>query len=378
MTTKTETKTPDAALRFFMRPVKPGPCKVPAGALRFEAGPCEFGEAADGSRNVPVKITARTGQPIDHWYWGKIVHDLAGMKVHKKALPIDYAHYDDEVLGYVDKFETGSGDLVVAGELVPFGENDRASEVTHKAQNGVPYEASIFFTGPLVLEELGEGTSAEVNGYELKGPAVIIRQCNLRGVAVCPYGMDRNTKTQLKAGDADVPITIVIEENAPMAEKPNSQTTDPDPKQLSDAAQPSEKPGDAGKQTPPPLPGKQADKPPEQPADDAGKQGGPDDPRAECKRFLAAFGPQGATWFAEGKPFSEAQQLHADGQAEQIGVLKKKLAAANLGEEDPVSFQAADTPAGQGAVSPQLVSVLGENLGRFAASIKLPNRNGRA
>jgi len=394
MKTRTERNTPDAALRFFMGPVEPGPCKVPAGALRFDAGPCEFGEAADGSRNVPVKITARTGQPIDHWYWGKIVHDLAGMKVHKKSLPIDYAHYDNEVLGYVDRFETATGDLVVAGELVPFAENDRASEVAHKAQNKVPYEASIFFTGPLILEELSEGTSAKVNGYTLQGPAAIFRQWNLRGVAVCPYGMDRNTKTQLKAGDDDVTVTILKQENA-MGEKPNTQTTAPDAKQLSDGAQRPETPAGAGKKTPPPLPGKQAAGESAAALAESGEAAGDTTPETELvetgprdgfrnvatkpdgQKFLGAFGAEGGVWFAEGKTFAEAQDLHAKALAAENAQLKKKLAAANLGEKEPVSFQAPDESGGQSAVSPHLVSVLGENLGRFAASIKLPS-NGRA
>jgi len=370
--TKTETSQPATSPPFFLGPVKPGPCKVPAGALRFRAGTCEFGEAADDSRNVPVKITARSGKPVDHWFWGKVVHDLAGMKLHKKALPVDYLHSHDEVLGYLDRFETGSGDLVVSGELVPFREDDRASEVTHKAQHGVPYEASIFFSGPLKIEELSEGTSAKVNGYELEGPALIFRQWNLRGVAICPYGADRSTKTQLTAGD-ELPVTILNEEKAPMAEKPESQTTDPDAKQLQDGAPPA---GDAGKQTPPPLPNKQAAGQTAAAlaetgeADVDGKQANAGDPRAECKRFLDAFGPQGAPWFVEGKPFAEAQQLHAAALAKENEDLKKKLAAADRGEAGPVSFQAEEQAAGE--VPTQLGRTLGKRLGAFAASIKLP------
>jgi len=321
MTTKTETR------------------KVPAAAMRFEAGPCEFGEPADGSKNVPVKITARSGQPIDHWFWGKIVHDLAGMKLHKKSLPIDYVHWADEVLGYLDKFETGSGDLVVSGELVPYGDTDRAAEVAHKAQNGVPYEASIFFSGPLKLEELSEGTEAKVNGYSLQGPALIVRQWNLRGVAICPYGADRNTKTQFAAGD-EVSVLVSVQEASAMAEKPNKETTEPDPKQLSGEGQ-QQTAGETGKQTPPPLPDKQAEgaEPSKKPTEPAGKLAeGADDPRAECKRFIDAFGPEsGAKWFAEGKTFAEAQQLHAEAQAKEIEGLKQKLAGVDRGEEEALS-----------------------------------------
>lgn len=339
--------------------------KVPAEALRFSAGPCEFGQAADGSRNVPVRITARSGQPVDHWYWGKIVHDLKGMRLHKRTLPIDYAHYDDEVLGFLDKFETDSGALVVSGEIVPFGPVDRAAEVVHKAQNKVPYEASIFFSGPLKLEELAEGTEAEVNGYKLAGPALIVRQWNLRGVAICPYGMDRNTKTQLKAGD-EVPVEILSEEKTTMADQPHSKPQDetaPDPTQAGQLAEPAQ-----AKTTPPPLPTAQAagrEKP------EGGQQTAaatpPADPRAEAKKFVEAFGAQGATWFAEGKSFEEARQLQLAALKTENEGLKTRLAQVGGGEKEPLSFQAAEPD--KTAKTTQFKN-LPDGLARFAAGIK--------
>lgn len=338
---------------------------VPVEALRFEAGPCEFGAPGEGSGNVPVRITARSGQPIDHWYWGKIVHDLAGMRLHKKTLPIDYAHWSDEVLGYLDRFETESGDLVVAGELVPYGESDRASEVIHKAQHKVPYEASIFFAGPLKLEELSEGTDAKVNGYTIQGPALIVRQWNLRGVAICPYGADRHTKTQLTAGD-QVPVTILSEEKT-MADQTPATPPAPDanPNQLAEGA------AQEPKTTPPPLPATQSGgaPPPAAPLaageQAAAKPAAQPDPRAECKRFIDAFGAEhGGRWFGEGLAFEEAkdryiEQLKADKQA-----AAQKLAAVDRGEETPLSAKPED---GKAAGSQQLADNVGGGLAALAA-----------
>lgn len=171
--------------------------KVPAWALTCASGSVELAAAADHKgKTSPVRLKARSGQPIEHGFWGKIVHDLAGMRLHKSRLPIDYAHNDDEVLGYLNKFDASTGDLIASGALIPFKADDRASEVLHKMREGVPYEASIFFGGDgIKVQEVAEGEMAEVNGYRLDGPAVIVREWPLRGVAICPYGADMNTES---------------------------------------------------------------------------------------------------------------------------------------------------------------------------------------
>ena len=325
--------------------------KVPAEALRFAAGNCEFAEPTGETKNVPVSIVARTGQPISHWYWGKVIHDMEGLRLHKKSLPIDYAHYDVEVLGFLDRFETQTGDLVVGGELVPFTPEDRATEVIHKARNQVPYEASIYFSGPLRLEEIEQGATAEVNGYTVEGPAVIFREWSLRGVAICPYGYDRNTNTKLKAGDAgeqgEVPVEFCSKEKTAMPDptKPTDQLTEqkPDGELAQPESKPESKPEEkpAGELAQPES--KPESKPEEKPAGElAQPEAKPDEARAEVRRFIDAFGPEGATWFAEGKTFEQAQQAHSEKLAAENNELREKLQAADLGEEAPLSFADAD------------------------------------
>lgn len=169
---------------------------IPANALCFAGGEVSIGDNGEGSKTAPVKLKARSGLPIEHWFWGKVVHDLSGMRTHKPRLTIDYAHNDAEVLGYLNHFETESGDLIASGALTPFKEDDRASEVLFKMKQGVPYEASIFFGGDgIKIEEVGEGMMQTVNGRQFDGPGVIIREWPLRGVAICPYGADQNTES---------------------------------------------------------------------------------------------------------------------------------------------------------------------------------------
>src|SRR5207253_1789591 len=107
----------------------------------------------------------RSTQPVDHWYFGRIVHDLAGMSLSKQRLTIDYCHREDEVIGFANKFDTAGG-LVASGALTPFSDKDRASEVIFKSGEGVPYEASIFFDPvEMVLEYVPQGMAVPVNGF---------------------------------------------------------------------------------------------------------------------------------------------------------------------------------------------------------------------
>jgi len=177
---------------------------VPAAACCMNIGELELGDNGENAKSSPIRMTARSGKPINHWFWGSIVHDLSGMKLHKERLPIDYNHDASEVVGYLNHFETVEGNLVASGALTPFQEKDRATEIMFKAKAGVPYEASIFFGDP-VMEEIDEGQLAQVNGYEFVGPGVIVRQWNLRGVAICPYGADMNTASQLADGK-EIPV----------------------------------------------------------------------------------------------------------------------------------------------------------------------------
>lgn len=174
--------------------------KVPAQAFTFAVGEFELGNNGEAAKSAPFSMTARSGKPISHPYWGNIVHDFAGMQLHKNRIPIDYCHDSSKIIGYANKFNSESGDLVASGALVPYGENDLATEIIYKQKHGIPYEASISFAGgEPEIEEIEEGETAQVNGYELVGPAVIVRKWNLRGIAVCPYGADMNTDTSFSS-----------------------------------------------------------------------------------------------------------------------------------------------------------------------------------
>jgi hypothetical protein len=355
--------------------------QLPRAALQFRSE-CKFAAADPGTAGgdgakVPFTMTARTGDPIDHWYWGRIVHDMSGMELSKPTLPVDYCHSACEILGYADKFETQSNDLVVSGNVVPMpdDDDDRANEVIYKQGQGVPYEASIDWSGGApVIEYVPAGASVEVNGREFVGPGVVVRQWMLRGVAICPYGADPGTNTEFAGGDK-ITVTAI---NSPKGE--NLMNNKPNQSSGAEAAKPGEAAG-----TPPPGATQQAQQAaPAQAA--AGSEMKPE------QKYIQAFGDVGARWFLEKKSFEDCttefvQQLrksHTDELAAKdklfagekaaiqgdLDKANQKLAAIGRGDAG-VTFSNADG----GNVDPKttkLIQNLGPSLGRFAAGIKVP------
>jgi hypothetical protein len=183
--------------------------KVPQAACMFGGGVVELGDNGQAAKSAPIKLKARSGDPIEHWFWGKVIHDLAGMRTHKPRLTVDYGHNSDEVLGYLNHFDITSGDLIASGALTPWREDDRASEVMFKMRQGVPYEASIFFGGDgIKIEEVPQGMVQTVNGRQFEGPGIIVREWPLRGVAICPYGADQNTESSMLSSDGGNTVSV--------------------------------------------------------------------------------------------------------------------------------------------------------------------------
>lgn len=289
---------------------------VPIAACRMNVGELDMGDNGDNAKSAPIRMTARSGQPIHHWFWGRIVHDLAGMKLHKDRLPIDYNHDASEVVGYLNHFETVEGNLVASGALTPFQEKDRATEIMFKAKAGVPYEASIFFGDP-VMEEIDEGQSTQVNGYEFAGPGVIVRQWNLRGVAVCPYGADMNTASQFTDGK-EIPVQFLnrsdmetnnINAEGAIAPVEAEKTELAEVQQTVEAAQPVK----SEAITVPPG-----------------------------KAFMDAFGEvDGALYFAKGVSMEEAMTAHIKKLSDENAQLRASLAQrAERGMPAPLEFRA--------------------------------------
>lgn len=312
---------------------------APDEAMRFTAS-VQFVAADAAKPGVhPVKMIARTKGVMSHWYWGTAIHDMAGMRVHKAKIPIDYEH--GEEIGYVDKWDTKSGDLVLSGALVPTDQpGDLADRLIQRARGGVPYEASINWHdwNTLVIEDVPGGATAEVNGYTVQGPVTIFRQWSLRGVAICPYGADKNTvskfsKRQTKEGD--------------MPPKDVKQDA---------ATKPSDAEAGAGTDVKDQGQAKAAEKGSQEAAATASTTAGEapaatvPEGRKECQRFVQAFGAtDGANWYVQGLSFEEANAKFTQKLREENETMKQKMAAtsAAAGEAEPVAPSGGDKQGGE-------------------------------
>lgn len=350
-----------------------GGSTAPIAAMRLDAAVSIAAKEADALAGapIPVSMLARSAKPIDHWFWGVLVHDMTGMAQSKPTLPIDYCHDSKEVLGYADKVAASNDGLTMSGVLVPFEEKDRVAEVTHKSAQGVPYEASINFAGDgTVIEYVPEGMSSPVNGYQFEGPGVIVRKWTLRGVAICPYGADQNTTTNLSdAGAADVKFQLTSPAAAGK-DNPMNGTDAAKPPVTTDVTPPTEevKPkADATTQVVTP------------PADAAvlaaaGKG---------AEKFITAFGDRGARLFCEGASFEDAtakylaevKASHAtelSAKDATISALTQKVEAANqLAGNDPLPPRH-ENPAPVDPRKAKLAKNLTAGTAAFAAGLRLP------
>jgi hypothetical protein len=313
--------------------------EAPANACRFAAGPVKFA-AAGNNGNVPIHILARSNEPIDHWYWGRVVHDMAGMQLSKPTIPIDYEHCDP--IGFANKFAAAKDGLEVDGELVPTElEDDPCPLLIERSRRGVPYEASIYFGDEgIKLEFIAENQITEVNGQQMEGPLTVIREWTLRGVAVCPYGADMATASEFSSKEKfSLSYLEKDMKTAPNATK-LSDTPAADP-----AAAPAVTPA-AGEAKPaeatPAVGGTPTDAP--APAAAAATSELSAD-RKEAKRFKDRFGDKGAAWFADGLSFEEAQQKHESELSARVAELEKKLSAASQPPNGETTRPASAAPA---------------------------------
>jgi hypothetical protein len=78
--------------------------------------------------------------------------------------------------------------------------------------------------------------------------------------------------------------------------------------------------------------------PPDQaPALKAEASAGEDDPRAELRRYVEAFGSDnGAQWYLDGLSFAAAQAKHAEALQAENTKLRRRLHAAGYGEDETV------------------------------------------
>ena len=311
---------------------------VPKEACTLAVGEVLVESNGDDARSTKFRMVARSGRAIEHPYWGRIVHDLSGMQLERNRVAIDYNHDSKEPIGYANKFNIENGNLEVSGALTPVDDTDAASRVLKQAEAGVPFEASINFGGSgIELENVKEGDSAEVNGYEFSGPGVVVRKWPLRGIAVCLYGADQYTSTTFSDDSGDSLAVTYLEKEGVMPEsnevfaeqeeKIVEMLTEDQPEAEANEAVEAEGDNDT--------------------VEAVAEESQELEPVAAVETelsgadFMKAFGRErGAIYFAEGKTFSEAQSDFNLALQSENEELRKKIELMETieGEADGASF----------------------------------------
>lgn len=338
--------------------------EISLNACRFSADvSIDAKQGAKPGSAVPLTIKARSSGTAFHWWWGgNVVHDMAGMTAPER-ITLDYCHDDREIVGYGDKLTPGPDGLVVSGALTPFTDTDRASEIITKAGLGVPYQASIYFDPfSAVVEDVPAGQTTEANGQTFTGPVSIIRQWEIRGVAVCPYGVDSDTSLAFAArSDQKVSISRFTKGN-PMPTQQGKladDLTDEEKKKKeaeAAAAAEGDKTGDGdapkgdGEEGSEPAADESADAEKKKKAEADAKLSA--DPRALAKQMIGVFGAtKGAEYFAAGLSMEQAQGQHIAHLADENKRLTEENAKLSarpriFGEGRPSAFNSSQTDKG--------------------------------
>jgi len=204
------------------RAERPGPGQdkntAPSNACTFAQG-CEisFAEKQEGQEDNRFQIIAYSGQIIpNHWLWGNIAFDLAGLRFDKSRTPILEEHFTSRRLGFSTKQDI-KDKVVVEGKFLS---NPAAQQIKADMTEGFPMQASVYIP-PDEVEEIKEGEKAEVNGHTLKGPGTIFRKSHIREVSMCALGADSRTQSKAvgEGSEQEVQFSVLEKERIMPEEK---------------------------------------------------------------------------------------------------------------------------------------------------------------
>jgi hypothetical protein len=194
--------------------------KLPKGALRFVDTGChahvEFADMGEGEKRIPkLRMIGYSGGIIKgHWYWNNLAIDLNGIKFKQSKYPVLEEHLGNRKVAVISKPKIEDGKLV-APENAKFLRTEAAQDFLQNSEDGFPYQSSIY-AKPSNVERLEEGTTAEVNGFTMKGPGTIWRECEFKEMSVCVFGWD--SKTQASAFSRDEYEDVSYTENEILAD----------------------------------------------------------------------------------------------------------------------------------------------------------------
>jgi len=143
--------------------------------------------AEEGQDQGKFLIEAYTGKQVERW-WGQLAIDIDGIKA-KKKIPVLMNHNPSEIIGFsTDTYKDGS--FFVSGKFS--NATTAAKEVRSLSAEGFPWQASIGVR-PLKILSLEKGSTQEVNGDLVSGPAEVWMESEVFETSFVPLGADDYT-----------------------------------------------------------------------------------------------------------------------------------------------------------------------------------------
>lgn len=130
--------------------------------------------------------TANSGRPFGLGTWQSVI-DFDNIRLKDKtAFLIDH---DGGKRAGAGSLKVTSDGLLAEGVLL---NNEYGRAVAEESDQGFPWEMSVYVQAARV-EELAAGAKLNVNGREVAGPMLIMRDCAVREVSFTAVGCDGNT-----------------------------------------------------------------------------------------------------------------------------------------------------------------------------------------
>jgi hypothetical protein len=181
--------------------------KISKAALCFsEANSLAKVESFAEGEKSKLSMIAYSGKIIkDHWYWGDLAIDTAGVILSENNIPILHDHNTSEKIGF-GKFIVNDRHEIVPEDST-FVDTPIAQEFIKLSREGFPYQASIQ-ARPMQILKLEEGETCEVNGFTMTGPGTVWRKSVLKECSVTTFGADSNTKSVAMSENEEVEVEI--------------------------------------------------------------------------------------------------------------------------------------------------------------------------
>lgn len=146
-------------------------------------------QAAEPNEKRRFSGIANSGKPFGSGTFQTVV-DFDGIQIKPKTAVL-LEHDPHKACGVATlSVDELSGCLKAEGILM---NNEHGQYIADLADNGFPWEMSIYVESKR-YEELQTGGTAIVNGHEIAGQCVILRDCVVREVSFTPVGVDSNTQ----------------------------------------------------------------------------------------------------------------------------------------------------------------------------------------